>query len=97
VRENQRDTAAGFRTLVNEVNAFPHEVIESVKPLLPGAPVELLGPVRGQAPQPFQFRALLPPNAGELVRPSRTVKACSEIREYVIRDVNAKLFHRNSF
>src|SRR6202000_2327573 len=39
-------------TLVYEMNAFPGEVVEGVKPLFPGAPVELVGPIRHDVLQP---------------------------------------------
>jgi len=67
----QSRTPARGRTSVHEVDAFPHEMVESVKPLLPGRPVELIGPVRHDVLQPIQGCALFPTYSGHLIGPSR--------------------------
>ena len=81
---------------MHEVDALPSEVIERVKLPLPGTPVELMGPVRNEAPQPVEFGALLPPYPGYLVGPSCMVQPCPQIVEHLIRDVNPKRFHYNN-
>src|SRR5437870_4507650 len=95
VREDERHTPAGCRTLVYEVDAIPNEVVESVEPPFPGTPVELIGPVGHEALQPVQFGALLPAYAGYLVWPSRMAQPCPQIVEHLIRDMNPKRFHYN--
>jgi hypothetical protein len=72
VRKNQRNTRTGRRTLIDEMNALAHKVVESIEPAFPGTPVELIGPVRDEALQPFELSALLPPYAGDLVGPPGT-------------------------
>src|SRR6516225_6053818 len=81
---------------MHEVDALPREVAERVQFPLPGTPVELMGPVRNEAPQPVQFGALFPPYAGNLVGPSCLVQPCPQIVEHLIRDVNPKRFHYNN-
>ena len=95
VREDERYTPAGCRTLVYEVDAIPNEVLESVEPPFPGTPVELIRPVGHEALQPVQLGALLPAYAGYLVRPSRMAQPCPQIVEHLIRDMNSKRFHDN--
>src|SRR5262249_10652220 len=95
--EYQRRTAAGFRTLMDEMDAFPDEVIESVEPLLPRAPVELIGPIGDDVLQPLPLGALFPLDAGDLVGPSGTAQALAQIVEDLILDMNAKWFqHEDS-
>ena len=84
-------------SLVHEVNALPFEVIESVQPLLPGAPVEIVGPVGEELLQPFQFGALFPTDAGHLIWPSRIAQPRPQIVEHLVGDVNSKWFHQDSF
>src|SRR5215467_14103515 len=81
---------------MHEVDALPREVAERVQFPLPGTPVELMGPVRNEAPQPVQFGALFPPYAGNLVGPSCLVQPCPQIVEHLIRNVNPKRLHYNN-
>src|SRR5215469_13554055 len=71
MRENERQALTRCCPLIHEVDAFPCEVLETVKPLLPCAPVEIIGPEGHETLQPIQIGALLPTYAGHLVRPSR--------------------------
>src|SRR5215472_5224608 len=96
VCEDERHTFTRLRTLMHEVDALPREVAERVQFPLPGTPVELMGPVRNEAPQPVQFGALFPPYAGNLVGPSCLAQPCPQIVEHLIRDVNPKRFHYNN-
>src|SRR5437762_10523393 len=49
MREDERHTFAGCRTLAHEVNVLPSEVVERVESRLPDTPVELIGPKIGRA------------------------------------------------
>ena len=80
---------------MHEVDALPDEVVERVELPLPGTPVELMGPVGNEAPQPVEFGALFPPYAGYLVGRLGMVQPCPQIVEHLIRDVNPKRFHYN--
>src|SRR5262249_21737658 len=97
MRQDQWRTAAGRCTLMNEMDAFPSELIESVEPLLPHAPIKLIRPVGDNAPQPLQLRALPPLDAGNLIGPPGTAQAHAQIVEHLILDMNAKWFqHENA-
>jgi hypothetical protein len=78
---------------VHEVDALPNEVIERIELPLPGAPVELIGPVGHEPPQPFQLGALFPAYAGHLVGPSRTTQPHPQVVEHLVRDMNPKPLH----
>src|SRR5262249_58157720 len=94
VREDERHAPAGCRALVHKMDALPLEMMEGVKPRLPGAPIELIfiGPIGDEALQPLQLSSLLPADAGHLVWPSRTPQSRAEVVKGFIRDVNAKWF-----
>src|SRR5207247_1416902 len=79
VSEDKRHPLAGCRTLAHEVDVLPSEVVERVESRLPGAPVELIGPIRDKAPEPVQLSALFPAYAGYLVWPSRTAQPYPQI------------------
>ncbi len=96
VREDERHTVTRCGTLIDKVDALPGEVVERVELPFPGTPVELIGPVGNEAPQPVQLGALFPAYAGYLVGPSCVAQACPQIVEHLIRDVNPKWFHNNN-
>jgi hypothetical protein len=79
------------------MNALPGKVLERVELLLPGTPVELIGPVGHETPQPVQIGALFPADAGYLVGPSRLAQASTQVVEDFIRDMNPKWFQLQSF
>src|SRR5205823_3807163 len=93
VRQDERHTLPGCRTLAHEVDALPSEVVERVESRFPGTPVELIGPIGDKVPQPFQLSALFPANAGHLVWPSRTAQPSPQIVKRFIRDMDLKRFH----
>src|SRR5258708_5317635 len=74
MREDERYTPARCRTLAHKVDVLPSKVVEPVESRLPGSPVERIGPIRDEVPQPFQLSALFPAYAGHLVWPSRTAQ-----------------------
>ena len=67
-------------------------MVERVELSLPGTPVELIGPVGNEAPQPAQFGALFPSYARYLVGPSSIAQPCPQIIEHLVRDMNPKWF-----
>jgi hypothetical protein len=97
VREDQRLTPPGCRTLVHKVEAFPDAVLETTELPFPRAPIELIGPISYDVPQPFQFGALVPPDTGYLVGPSRIAQPCAQVVEHLIRDMNPKWLHHRKF
>src|SRR5690242_2735942 len=78
------------------MDAVPSEVVERVELALPGAPVELMGPVGHEAPQPVQRSALSPAYAGYLVGPSCVAQPCPQIVEHVVCNMNPKRLHCNT-
>ena len=70
--------------------------IERVELALPGAPVELIGPVGHEAPQPVQLSALPPAYPWYLVGPSCMAQPCPQILEHLVCNMNPKRFHYNN-
>jgi hypothetical protein len=65
-------------------------MIESVKSLLPGPPVEIIDPVGDEFLQPAQLRTLFPSDAWNLIRPSGVLQPGPQIVEHFIPNVNSK-------
>jgi hypothetical protein len=57
------------------------ELLEFPESLLLGPPVELLGPIIQQIPQPFEIRPLRPRSARCAIRPTCVPNACPEVGE----------------
>jgi hypothetical protein len=55
------------------------ELREFPESLLLSAPVEFLGPIVHQIPQPFEIRPLRPWSARRAIRPTRVPNACLKI------------------
>ncbi len=81
---------------MHEMKALPGEVMQRVALVRPGAPIELVSPVRHEAPQPVQLGALFPTYAGYLLGPARLVQSCTQIFEQLIRDMNPERLHYNN-
>jgi hypothetical protein len=62
------------------------ELREFPESLLLGAPVEFLGPIVHQIPQPFEIHPLRPWSAWCAIRPTRVPNACLKIREDLLSD-----------
>src|SRR5215472_2484667 len=96
VREDERHTKAGCGALVHEMDAVPNELVERVELAFPGTPVELIGPVGCEVPQPVQLSALPPAYAAYLLGPSCMAQPCAQVVEYLIRNMNPKRLHYNN-
>ncbi len=94
VCEDQRHAPAGCRALVNEMDAFPGEVVERIELPFPGPPIERISPVRYEVPQPVLLGALFPADTGYLIGPSGLAQPYPQIIEDLIRDMDLKRLHR---
>src|ERR1700688_370319 len=83
VSEYQRNATTAWRSCVHEVDAnaidLDAELRQFPESLLLSAPVESLGPIVHQIPQPFEIRPLRPWSAGCAIRPTRVPNACLKI------------------
>jgi hypothetical protein len=72
------------------------ELREFPESLLLRAPVEFLGPIFHQIPQPFEIRPLRPWSARCAIRPTRVPNACLKIEEDLLSDRYLEGFYTQS-
>ena len=96
MREDERHTKAGCGAPVHEMDAVPNELVERVELALQGTPVELIGPVEREAPQPVQLSALSPAYAKYLLGPSCMAQPCPQVVEHLVCNMNPKRLHYNN-
>jgi hypothetical protein len=73
------------------------ELRESPEFLLLSAPVEFLGPIVQQIPQPFEIRPLRPWSARCAIRPTRIANACLKIGKNLLGDRDLKGLYTQSW
>src|ERR1700733_1121814 len=69
------------------------ELVESVQPRFPGAPVVTVGPIRGKFPRVLKRNALAPVVDALSLRPSGPGQPLAQVVENVVGDSNPEWFN----
>ena len=94
VRQDERDAVAVPGMLVNEVDAravhVGAEMRVAVELVLPGAPIELLGPVLERPAEEVRVGAVVPSDSGDRVGPPDGADPRAQVVEDGLLDLDAE-------